>query len=56
MFATQNRNKGQWTSLEELPLQPKHSVKVWIKDLASRWFFVNSSLQTKTILKIKYTI
>jgi hypothetical protein len=33
MFATQDRNKGQWTSLDKLPLQPEQPVKVWIKDL-----------------------
>jgi hypothetical protein len=33
MFSTQDRNKGQWTSLDKLPLQPEQPVKVWIKDL-----------------------
>jgi len=33
MFSTKVRNKGQWTSLDELPLQPEQPVKVWIKDL-----------------------
>jgi hypothetical protein len=33
MFATQDRNKGEWTSLGKLPLQPGQPVKVWIKDL-----------------------
>jgi hypothetical protein len=33
MFSTENRNKGQWTNLDKLPLQPKQPVKVWIKDL-----------------------
>jgi len=34
MFSTEDRNKGQWTSLDKLPLQPEQPVKVWIKDLA----------------------
>ena len=33
MFATQDRNKGQWTSLDKLLLQPEKPEKVWIKDL-----------------------
>jgi hypothetical protein len=33
MFATQDRHRGQWTSLDKLPLQPQQAVKVWIKDL-----------------------
>ena len=33
MFAMQDRNRGQWTSLDKLPLQAEHPVKVWIKDL-----------------------
>jgi hypothetical protein len=33
MFSTQDRNRGQWTSLDKLPLQPGQPVKVWIKDL-----------------------
>jgi len=33
MFSTQDRNKGQWISLDKLPLQAKQPVKVWIKDL-----------------------
>jgi hypothetical protein len=33
MLASQNRNKGQWTSLGKLPLQPEIPVKVWIKNL-----------------------
>jgi len=33
MFSTEDRNKGQWTSLDQLPLQPEQPVKVWIKDL-----------------------
>jgi len=33
MFSTQDRNKGQWISLDKLPLEPKQPVKVWIKDL-----------------------
>ena len=33
MFATQDRHKCQWTSLDKLPLQPQQPVKVWIKDL-----------------------
>ena len=28
MFYTQDRNKGQWTSLDKLPLQPETPVKV----------------------------
>jgi hypothetical protein len=34
MFSTQDRNRGQWTSLDKLSLQPGQPVKVWIKDLA----------------------
>jgi hypothetical protein len=34
MFSTQDRNKGQWTSMDKLPLQPEQPVKVWIKDLS----------------------
>ena len=34
MFSTEDRNKGQWTSMDKLPLQPEQPVKVWIKDLA----------------------
>jgi hypothetical protein len=33
MFSTENRNKGQWTGLDKLALQPEQPVKVWIKDL-----------------------
>jgi hypothetical protein len=33
MFSTQDRNKGRWTSLDALPLEPGVPVKVWIKDL-----------------------
>ena len=33
MFSTQDRNTGQWTRLDKLPLLPKQPVKVWIKDL-----------------------
>jgi IS4 transposase len=33
MFATADRNQGQWTSLDKLSLQPEQPVKVWIKDL-----------------------
>ena len=33
MFSTEGRHKGQWTSLDKLPLQPEQPVKVWIKDL-----------------------
>jgi hypothetical protein len=33
MFSTEDRNKGGWTSLDKLPLQPEQPVKVWIKDL-----------------------
>ena len=34
MFSTEDRNKGQWTSLDKLSLQPEQPVKVWIKDLS----------------------
>jgi len=34
MFSSEDRNRGQWTSLDELALQPEQPVKVWIKDLA----------------------
>jgi hypothetical protein len=33
MLSSQDRNKGQWTSLDELELQPKQPVKVWLKGL-----------------------
>ena len=33
MFSTEDRNRGQWTSLDTLALQPEQPVKVWIKDL-----------------------
>jgi len=33
MFSNQNRNKGQWTSLDKLSLQSEQPVNVWIKDL-----------------------
>jgi hypothetical protein len=33
MLATEDRNKGQWTNLDKLSLQPEQPVKVWIKDL-----------------------
>jgi len=33
MFSTEDRNRGQWTSLDKLALQSKIPVKVWIKDL-----------------------
>jgi hypothetical protein len=33
MFSTEDRNKGQWTNLDKLPLQAEKPVKVWIKDL-----------------------
>jgi hypothetical protein len=33
MLATQDRNRGQWISLDKLSLKPEHPVKVWIKDL-----------------------
>jgi hypothetical protein len=33
MFSTQDRNRGRWTGLDKLPLQPGQPVKVWIKDL-----------------------
>jgi IS4 transposase len=33
MFSTEDRNKGQWTSLDKLPLQAEQPVKIWIKDL-----------------------
>jgi hypothetical protein len=33
MFSTEDRNKGQWISVDKLPLQAGQPVKVWIKDL-----------------------
>jgi len=33
MFSTEDRNKGQWISIDKLQLQPEQPVKVWIKDL-----------------------
>ena len=33
MFATSDRNKGGWSSLDKLPLIPEQPVKVWLKDL-----------------------
>jgi hypothetical protein len=33
MFARSDRNKGQWSSLNKLPLTPEQPVKVWLKDL-----------------------
>ncbi|MDR1479189.1 MAG: hypothetical protein LBJ00_09620 [Planctomycetaceae bacterium] len=33
MFATSDRNKGQWSSLDKLPLTPEQPAKVWLKDL-----------------------
>jgi hypothetical protein len=33
MFSAQDRNRGQWTGSDKLPLQPGQPVKVWIKDL-----------------------
>jgi IS4 transposase len=33
MFSTEDRNKGQWTNLDKLSLQPEQPVKVWLKDL-----------------------
>jgi hypothetical protein len=33
MFSSQDRCKGQWTSLDKLPLTPRQPVKIWIKDL-----------------------
>ena len=33
MLATEDRNKGAWTNLDKLSLQPKQPVKIWIKDL-----------------------
>jgi hypothetical protein len=33
MFSSEDRNKGQWTSLDKLPLQPEQPVKVWTKGL-----------------------
>ncbi|MDR2756646.1 MAG: transposase, partial [Planctomycetaceae bacterium] len=32
-FATSDRTKGQWNSLDKLPLIPEQPVKVWLKDL-----------------------
>jgi hypothetical protein len=33
MFATSDRNKGQWSRLDKLSLTPEQSVQVWLKDL-----------------------
>ena len=33
MLSSENRNKGEWTNLDKLALQPEQPVKVWIKDL-----------------------
>jgi hypothetical protein len=33
ILSTQDRNKGQWTSLDKLFLIPNQPVKVWLKDL-----------------------
>ena len=33
MLASEDRNKGKWTNLDKLSLQPEKPVKVWIKDL-----------------------
>ena len=33
MFATADRNKGRWSSLDKLEITPEHPVKVWLKDL-----------------------
>ena len=33
MYATSDRNKGQWSSLDKLSLTPEQPVKVWLKDL-----------------------
>jgi hypothetical protein len=33
MLATEDRNRGQWTNLDKLSLQPKQPVQIWIKDL-----------------------
>jgi hypothetical protein len=33
MFATSDRNKGQWSSLDKLSLTPEHPVQVWLKDM-----------------------
>jgi len=35
MFSTQDRNKGRWTNLEALALEPEIPAKVWVKDLAT---------------------
>jgi hypothetical protein len=32
-FATSDRTKGSWSSLDQLPLTPEQPVKVWLKDL-----------------------
>jgi hypothetical protein len=32
MFATSDRNKGQWSSLDKLSLTPEQPVKVWLID------------------------
>ena len=33
MFSTEDRNKGQWLSLDKLAIEPEKPVKVWIKGL-----------------------
>jgi hypothetical protein len=33
MLFTEDRNKGAWTNLDKLSLQPEQPVKIWIKDL-----------------------
>ena len=34
MFSTEDRDKGQWTKIDQLSLPPEQPVKVWIKALA----------------------
>ncbi|MDR1115416.1 MAG: hypothetical protein LBL33_04595 [Tannerella sp.] len=33
MFATSDRNKGQWSSMDKLSFTPEQPVQVWLKDL-----------------------
>ena len=33
MLSSQDRNRGRWTSVDALPLEPGVPVKVWIRDL-----------------------
>jgi len=33
MFSAEDRNEGQWLSLDELSFEPEKPVKVWLKGL-----------------------